>query len=1026
MPTKGYRPRHTRKTYEDKSTRLNSHEDKSKRLNLKSDEILSKSQRSKKINEDVSIRRNSAKSKRSTTKSVHRKLTVYYTNADTLSNKINILHQEVDKIKPHIICVTEVKPKNCRYSLQTSEINIQGYNLYENLSNNGRGICIYIDQNLSAVESDIETYGSEECIWIEIRSKGDDTLTVGCVYRSPNSGDENNRNVNKMIQNLNCAKKILMMGDFNYGDINWTDPENVHATETKAEVFLESTRDAFLYQHLQEPTRHRGNQKRNVLDLVFSTDDTVTNIQYLSPLGNSDHCGITFDMDMDYDYADQLKEYPNYNKANYTAMKAEIQSVDWKSIIGDNNVEEAWCSLHEHLEATCKRNVPVNTRNKQRKRPIWMNKTALTKIKKKHDAWKRYLQTPNGEEYLEYTRARNQAKWHTRKAQKLFEQKIAKEAKKNPKKFWNYVNSKRKCKANIPDLDISNDKGAPKTRNDTEKVELLNRYFKTVFTEEDLQSFPEVQKQNLESFLKNVEINEEMVRKKLKAINQNKSPGPDGIHPRILKELMEELVMPLTLIFQKSISSGKLPTAWKDGHIIPIFKKGNKHKVENYRPVCLTAICCKMLESIIRDKIMDHLVKNNLISSKQHGFLIGRSTLTQLIETLEEWTSMLDQNNNLDVLYCDFKKAFDSVPHQRLIMKVKSFGIEGNVADWINDFITGRRQRVCINNTKSSWVNVTSGVPQGSVLGPLLFVLFINDLPGAIDCLSMLYADDTKIYQAVNNSKDAEIFQENIRLLWKWSIEWQLHFHPDKCHILHLGKTNINHHYYMGAGDTTPHTHLRATKEEKDLGVLVDDQLKFSNHCDKIVNTANKLLGIMRRGFTFLTKTTFSLIYKGIIRPIIEYASTVYSPILMQDINKLESIQRRATKMVIGMADKSYEERLKYLDLPTLRYRRLRGDMINVYKYLHGLYWVDAEKLLPLSKDTRTRGHQYKLKSINCNTRFRLHFFTQRIVNKWNNLSNKTVTATSVNSFKNRIDKEWKEKDGRYNFSSTWFDIGES
>ena len=358
------------------------------------------------------------------------------------------------------------------------------------------------------------------------------------------------------------------------------------------------------------------------------------------------------------------------------------------------------------------------------------------------------------------------------------------------------------------------------------------------------------------------------------------------------------------------------------------------------------------------------------------------------------------------------------------MIKVRSFGIEGSVANWIQDFITERRQRVCINDTKSNWVEVTSGVPQGSVLGPLLFVLFINDLPQAIDCMSMLYADDTKIYQAINNAKDAEIFQENIKELWKWSVEWQLHFHPDKCHILHLGKSNMNQRYYMGAGDTTPHTHLKATMEEKDLGVVVDDQLKFSNHCDRIVNTANKLLGIMRRAFTWLDKTTFSLVYKGVIRPVIEYASSVYSTMLMKDINKIESIQRRATKMVIGLSDKSYEERLNYLNLPTLRYRRLRGDMINVYKYLHKLYWVDSEKLLPLNKDMRTRGHEYKLQSLNCNTRSRLHFFTQRVVNKWNGLSNDTVTAPSVNSFKNKLDKEWDCKEGKYNFNSRWFDIG--
>ena len=224
----------------------------------------------------------------------------------------------------------------------------------------------------------------------------------------------------------------------------------------------------------------------------------------------------------------------------------------------------------------------------------------------------------------------------------------------------------------------------------------------------------------------------------------------------------------------------------------------------------------------------------------------------------------------------------------------------------------------------------------------------------------------------------------------------------------------------MGEGDSK--TNLEATEEEKDLGVIVDHQLKFSSHCDKIVNAANRLLGIMRRAFTNLDKITFSLVYKGIIRPVIEYASTVYDPILLKDMNKLESIQRRATKMVIGLADKSYEERLRYLDLPTLRYRRMRGDMINVYKFLHEEYKVDAANLLPLNKEMRTRGHQLKLKANKCSTRSRLHFFTQRVVNKWNNLSNDTISAPSVNSFKNKLDREWKEKEGKFNFLSCWFE----
>ena len=180
----------------------------------------------------------------------------------------------------------------------------------------------------------------------------------------------------------------------------------------------------------------------------------------------------------------------------------------------------------------------------------------------------------------------------------------------------------------------------------------------------------------------------------------------------------------------------------------------------------------------------------------------------------------------------------------------------------------------------------------------------------------------TKIYQIINNAEDAEVFQENIRKLWKWSIEWQLKFHPDKCHVHHLGKSNENHHYFMGEDVRTD---LETKEEEKDLGVLTDNKHKFSRHCDKIVTSANKLLGIMRRSFTHLDKINFCLIYKAIIRPVIEYASSVYDPILMKDMNKLESIQRRATKMVEGVQDKSYEERLKYLDLPSLRFRRVQS-----------------------------------------------------------------------------------------------------
>ena len=353
--------------------------------------------------------------------------------------------------------------------------------------------------------------------------------------------------------------------------------------------------------------------------------------------------------------------------------------------------------------------------------------------------------------------------------------------------------------------------------------------------------------------------------------------------------------------------------------------------------------------------------------------------------------------------------------HERLMLKVRSYGIDGLLANWIQDFITGREQRVCINGKSSRWVKVTSGVPQGSVLGPLLFVIFINDLPESILSGIKMYADDTKIYQFVNNEEQAEKLQEEIDKLYNWSQVWQLLFHPDKCHILHLGNKSINHEYYMGTDQDK--IKLKSTEAEKDLGVTVDNKLTFSEHCNKIVTKANRILFIIRRTLTQIDKDNFNKIYKGIVRPIVEYASSIYNPRLIADRNKIEGVQRRATKMVTGLRDMSYEQRLRYLALPTLVYRRARGDMIQVYRYLHNIYNTNSDHL-QLSNVTHTRGHSLKLKKNRSNTSTHANFFTQRIVNIWNGLKEETVQATSVDVFKKRIDEEWQDKPFKFNFEA--------
>ncbi len=316
----------------------------------------------------------------------------------------------------------------------------------------------------------------------------------------------------------------------------------------------------------------------------------------------------------------------------------------------------------------------------------------------------------------------------------------------------------------------------------------------------------------------------------------------------------------------------------------------------------------------------------NLFSNSQFGFIEGRSTILQLLNVLDLWTEMLNKNESIDVVYMDFMKAFDKVPHQRLLHKLKSYGIGENIISWMASFLTSRKQRVCINGLYSEWKNVTSGIPQGSVLGPLLFVLYINDMPDDITSNIFLFAD-TKIFMNSSNHQNSVNLQQDLNKLIEWSNNWLLKFHPDKCKVW-----DINHHdrecnnYYLG------NTRLEHSSCEKDLGIYIDNKLKFDTHIRVKVNKANRVLGAIRRSFSFLNKENFLKLYISLVRPHLEYGNPIWYPRYVKDIIIIENVQRRASKMIPDIKDKPYTERFKYLNLPTLAYRRLRGDMVETYK----------------------------------------------------------------------------------------------
>ena len=616
----------------------------------------------------------------------------------------------------------------------------------------------------------------------------------------------------------------------------------------------------------------------------------------------------------------------------------------------------------------------------------------------KQTMWRVYRRTRKDEDYAKYKEALNAATTEIRQSKRSYEQKLACNIKNDSKSFYAYVRSKQNVQDKVGPLE---DSAGNIISQGFLMAEDLNGYFSSVFTKEDISSLPvaDAKFQGAKSdYLGPLVVTPELVAKKIKAMKDNKSPGVDGIPPKLLMETVEQISIPLARVFNLSLKEGVVPFEWKEANIIPLFKKGSRNKSDNYRPVSLTSVISKLLERLIKDHMVEFLVKHKLLNSSQHGFLKARSCLTNMLCFLEEITKWIDVGSPVDIIYLDFQKAFDKVPHQRLLLKLKAHGIGDSITDWIEQWLTDRRQRVVVDGEVSNWKSVLSGIPQVSVLGPILFLIYINDLDDSITSNVLKFADDTKLFRKVNTDGDKQHLQNDLDRLVKWSEKWQMLFNFGKCKCLHTGHRNLNVNYKMG--DTV----LGTTVKEKDLGVTISADMKVSEQCGIAASKGNQILGLIRRNITYKGKKLIIPLYKAIVRPHLEYCIQAWRPYRKKDIDTLERIQRRATKMIPELRDLSYEERLKECGLTTLETRRLRGDQIEVFKILNGYENIDRNMFFSLKKDSRTRGHEVKLVKDQCRLDIRKHSFSQRTINEWNKLSTDCVTASSVNMFKNKVD----------------------
>jgi Reverse transcriptase (RNA-dependent DNA polymerase)/Endonuclease-reverse transcriptase len=940
-------------------------------------------------------------------------LTCLSFNARSLSNKKKrpAIQAWLHSIEPAIIfsCETWLHP-----DISDAEVLPDGYIVFRkdrgasrpSTKCRGGGVLLAIRPELQPTRVTSLDSCNGEILWVEIKC-GEHKVLLGSAYRAPNSPANSDliASIKKAQGVQHEYKSIFLCGDFNL-DIDWGKLDHAMPGNSYSDEFLSAFLGVVPHQMVMEATRITKSS-RSTLDLVLTSNPSYMSDTEVIP-GVSDHLAVRFNLLWQPPKPKiAVRSSLNYNKTNWSVLKRLLfTDMPTNTDNGDNSVtmEAVWENWKNAFWKCVDAAVPrVNIRGR-RKSP-WINKLTVRMLHKRDDLYRTWKTNQTDENWDKYRVARNTVKIETRRAH---DQYIWKLGEGNGKNLWRYIHSKNGSAAPRHFLiDGSNEDNSQKIA-ESFAGNFNQHYTLPTNSSSDLCP-PNFPRAHQSPTLKQIDIHPYLVIHAIKRLRPNGATGPDNIPCRILHECAKEIAPSLCHLFQTSMTLGTMPIDWKRANVVPVFKSGDRSNTSNYRPISLTSVVGKIMERVVNNQVLQHLHSIKAINTNQHGFLPRRSCVTMLTGAIDDWQHALDAEAgaHVDVISLDWAKAFDRVPHKRLLAKLKRYNISGHVYEWISSFLYGRSMRVVYDGAVSSDYNVLSGVPQGSVLGPLLFIIYMMDLPQCVGSSLRQYADDCTLYRVIRTSQDEQMLQADLDNIAMWCKVNYMEINESKSHHMAITKAkNIRKTLYSMNGKPIKQDNIM-----KILGITITQDLKWNVQTEIVRSKAAKLLGFLSRTLHSARPNAKRTIYLSLVKSVLMYGSPAWHPTSKSNIAKLEVIQSRATRFITNRGDCSRAERLAMCGISSLDNSYKESDVIFLKKM-----FMNAVDMDPLSRiQLRYRPARYG-KGVGLSppfartTQYQNGFFC-RAVKLFNSLEVEIRQQDNLNSFKNLVRHTFLDND---------------